>query len=453
MAGLDSIAGVGQAAEQLFLWGVLQQVIGALLQPYLTQLQEDVWKENPLVPNTPAELASMLVRGHIDENAAQSEAALSGLNAERFNRLVKSYGNPPGPEALAEALRRKLIPPGQVGDEEPSYYGGIAQGDLQNRWADLLIALDKRLPGPAEAIDAAIRNIHTGGDPKALYSLFGGDDSFFQFMVDLTGQGPTPVEAGVLLNRGIIPEDNPDANQPSFAQAVRESRFKDKWTAAYAALRFYRPPPRTITAMIREGTLTADQAVQRLKDYGVQDADIPLYTQKATHPAVQKAHDITEGEIIRLYEEKGINADVARKHLTDIGYADTDIDLILAAADLSYQRTLTNNYISAIKHAYTLRHIDVNGAVTRLDALGIAAQYRDTLLQIWNLEIEVGIKQLTVKQVGDLYGAKILTSEEAIAKFEQIGYSNEDAVLLQALNQPELQPGSNTTSGLSNPGQ
>lgn len=452
MPGLEDILKINSTAEQLFVWSVLGGIVQQALAPFLQSIANTVWEIDPDVPLTPAQLAGMVVRGHIDEGAAESEAKFSGTSPERFRRMVASYGNPPGPEALAEALRRGLIQMGHAGDEAPSYLGGISQGDLQNKWAPLIAALDARLPSPAEAIDAAIRNIHSAGDPKALYTLFGGDDKFFQFMVDLTGQGPTPVEAGVLLNRKIIPEDNPDPNQPSFKQAVRESRFKDKWADAYAGLRFYRPPPRTITAMLHEGRLTPEEANPLLADYGVRPEDLKLYTGQAEHQAVQRAHNITEGEIIRLYTERGIPAPEAKQLLTSIGYSERDTDLILTAADLEYQSKLATATIAAVKASYLHLHIDKNGAVIRLDRLGLAHEYRDSLIALWDLEIDTGVKQLTSKQVLDMWSVGLLNKDAAQVHLERIGYNKEDAGLLVALNDPAAPWINPPQSQLSNPG-
>lgn len=452
MPGLDSIIGLSSTAEQLFVWGVLQQVIGELIKPYLQALDNIVLSANPNVPLTPAFLAGAVVRGHIDESSAAAIAKKSGIPESDFHLMIESYGNPPGPQALAEALRRGFIPEGQAGDENPSFRGGISQGDLQNKWADVIQQLDLRLPTPTAVITAYIRSMLDESTAKELYQRYGGDPSGFQLEANITGEGPSPVEAGVLLNRGIIPEHGSGPDATSFDQAVAESRFKNKWAFAYAALREYRPPPRTITAMFREGSLTAELATQYLQDYGVTPQEIPLYVNNTIHQRVATAHSITEGEIIKLYGEKGISEAEAKQALKSIGYTDVDADHILAAEDLAYHSRLTTTWTSVLKTEFLRYHISDNDVVTRLDSLGVAAAYRDSLLEQWQIERRYGVKQLTAKQILDLFGSQLLNAQQATSKLQEIGYSAIDAGLLVALNDPNTVPGSGSIAGLSNPG-
>lgn len=452
MPGLDSIIGLSSTAEQLFVWGVLQAVITNLIQPYLQAEADKVWSENPLLPLSPAQLAGLVVRGHLSQDAAAAEAAKTGIDGERFDLMVKQYGNPPGPETLAEALRRGFIPQGQPGDEAPSYLGGIAQGDLQNKWAEVLTQLDVRLPGPTTAVEAAVRGMVDDSTARRLFVLFGGDPTQYDLEYNVAGQGPSPVEAGVLANREFIPWDGTGPNVTSFAQAVNESRFKNKWTESYRQLAVYLPPPRTVKAMLHEGSIDEATAIKYLKWYGVAPDAIPAYTGKSNKGAVQTAHGITEANILTLYRERGITQDEARQHLEAIGYSASDTDIILAAADLEYQARLSTATIAAIKAAYLHHHISRGDAITQMDAAHINATYRDSLLELWDLEILSGVKQLSAKQVLDMWSVGLLDRDAATLKLEQVGYSNEDAALLIALNDPNAPWLTQPPTQLSNPG-
>lgn len=450
MPGLDSIIGLSSTAEQLFVWGVLQQVIVNLIQPYLQAEQDKVWSENPLLPLSPAQLAGLVVRGHMTEADAAGEAAKSGIDSSRFHLMVEQYGNPPGPQTLAEALRRGFIPEGQPGDGSPSYEGGIAQGDLQNKWSGILKQLDLRLPGPTVAVTAAVRGMVSDSEARALFALFGGDPSQYDLEYNVAGEGPSPVEAGVLANRGIIPWDGTGPNVTSFAQAVNESRFKNKWVDAYKALAIYRPPPRTVTAMLREGSITESQAITYLQQYGVPADAIPAYTSKSHKSAVQTAHEITESNIITLYKERAITKEEATAHLVTLGYSQDDAALILTSAELQYQITLTNATMAAIRSAYLHHHITRGDAITQLDARGVNSQYRDSQIALWDLEIEVGLKQLTPKQILDFWSVNLIDKDTATLMLTQAGYSDRDAGLLVAFNDPNAPwltgPASNASS-------
>src|SRR5690242_8549738 len=112
MPGLDALAGVGGAAEQLFIWSVLSEIISHALAPYLQALDNRVLAANPNVPLSPAFLAGAVVRGHISEERATEIAKQSGVPPADFHTMVVSYGSPLPPEQLAAALRRGFIQPG-----------------------------------------------------------------------------------------------------------------------------------------------------------------------------------------------------------------------------------------------------------------------------------------------------------------------------------------------------
>jgi len=452
MPGIGDLLSIDSQFGQLFLWNVLGAVVTAALTPEITALLNQTNHEFPNNVISPEMLADFVVRGHQDQSSASDEAKSSGIGPERFDRLVRNSGNPPGPEALAEALRRQFIPESSGNDTQPGYIEGIRQSRLQNQWAEVIKKLDERLPGPENAVDAELRSMRSSEEARRLFSLFGGSIDQYQLLLDVAGAGPTPVEAGVLANRGIIPWDGTGATATTFQQAVAESRFKNKWESAYRQLAAYRPPPRTVTAMLREGSIDEQTATQYLQDYGVPAAALPAYLGKATKSGIQKAHEITEAEIIRLYTERGITQDEARQHLTDMRYSSADADLIIAAADLDYQSKLSTATITAIKGLYLHRHIDKNGAITYLDQVGVKATYRDSLLQLWDLEITAGVKSLTVKQISDYLSVGLLTADEALTKLKESGYSDTDAALIMAFVQGTDAFNTQTNSGAFNPG-
>lgn len=434
MPSLKDFKKLNSTAEQLFVWQVLGAFIAPLLEPFIRALTYQVNNLDPNAKLTPAELADMVVRGHLDHGKASDEANAAGINHERFGLLVKNAGNPPGPQQLAEALRRKFIPEDAGNDTSPGYLQGIRTSRIADQWAEVIKQLDTNLPGPTEAIIALVRSQIDAQGARDAYHQFGGDPQWFDLLFNNAGEGPTPVEAGVMANRGIIPWEGYGSDATSFQQAVAESRFRNKWQAAFRRLAEYRPPPRTITAMFREGSITQEQATQLLLEYGVKPALIPTYLTKAQKSAVQRAHELTESQILLLYAQAAITRDEAVHILTDHGYQAKDIDLILQAEDLKERIREENAAIAIVKTAYIKGRIDYNAAVGQLDAHHVIAGHRDYLLKLWELDREVGTRYLTAKQIIDAGNAGLLSADAVLSRLMATGYDRDDAALLVALD-------------------
>jgi hypothetical protein len=441
MAGnpLGEIFGSSEV-QQLFLWSVVSQLVNATLQPGFRAAEQFVNARDSNVPLSPAELATAQLRGHVQAAHAAAEAQKSGMNADNYAVLAASTGLPPGPQQLAEALRRGFIDEGSVGDSTPSYLAGIAQGDLRPEWAEVVKQLDTHLPSAIEAVNAAVRSILDRNTAQGLFEKFGGDAQYFQLLFDVTGEGPSPVEAGVLANRGIIPWEGTGADETSFAQAVAEGRTKNKWTEAYRALAVYYPPPRTTVAMWREGSIDTAQATRYLLQYGVPQELIPSYLTQVKKTTVTTAHQATEGEITRLYQEQAISRDEAANLLKSHGYSEQDIPIVLEYADLQVSLRHQQAVITPVHRLYTHGRIDANTAKTLLSSAEVPDTRSNYLLGIWELERSSGVKDLTVKEITEMWGAGLFDAQQALNKLMGIGYSPDDAALLIALYTPSGGP-------------
>jgi hypothetical protein len=67
MPSLGDLFGKGSAAEQLLVWGVLNNVLSALLSPALTELTYLVNEAATLNELDPSQLATAVVRAYLDK--------------------------------------------------------------------------------------------------------------------------------------------------------------------------------------------------------------------------------------------------------------------------------------------------------------------------------------------------------------------------------------------------
>ena len=79
-----------------------------------------------------------------------------------------------------------------------------------------------------------------------------------------------------MARRGIIPWDGEGAGVVSFRQAFLEGPWRNKWEPYFRSLADYIPPPRTVTAMVREGAMTDADALKWYRAAGLTQEALSL---------------------------------------------------------------------------------------------------------------------------------------------------------------------------------
>jgi hypothetical protein len=287
VAGITDLLGASGVIEQLLLWNVVGEVVTNLMSPAFNALSQDVLKAHPNVVITPDVLARAVSQTFMDKTAAQQEAAKSGLDASRFDVLLKlaqvrltpadlaeavlrSYqskgsaeheaalqgvtkdrfttltllaGDGIGPQQAASARRRGLIKDAGKGSDSTSFEQAIAESRLHDKWGEVLFELTRVLLSPADAADAVVRGFIPHHAGAKLAELNGVDAATFTTMVNLAGDAPSPTQLAEALRRGVIPEDSGNPSEPGFAQGIQQGRLADKWIPMIRALAQQWPTP------------------------------------------------------------------------------------------------------------------------------------------------------------------------------------------------------------------
>lgn len=300
MAGVGDLFGRRGEVEQLFLWGIVNQVIQALSDPAFTALRQDVNAAHPVTALDPATAADLAARGLLGRGESQAEAARSGIDATRFAQLrqlrqvrlspadlatavLRSYvsegdaqaqaapqgvtpamfavlrdlaGDAIGPQQAAEALRRKLIPEHGRGIGAVSFDQAIAESRLHDKWGPILAELSKAVLSPADAASAVVRNFLTPAQGRDTAALTGVDQATFDTLVHLSGDAPGPIQLAEALRRGLIAEGGTGPGAVSFQQGIAEGRLADKWAPVIRGLARLWPTPTDALDATVKGQLT-----------------------------------------------------------------------------------------------------------------------------------------------------------------------------------------------------
>lgn len=378
-------------------------------------------------PLSPADAASAAVRNFLPSDQAQAEAGKSGVDPAVFQTLVHLSGDAPGPQQLAEALRRGDIPATGTGPDSTSFQQGIAEGRLADKWTSTIKALAKIWPTPPLALDALLKGQLTETDAQALYEKLGGDPQFFQTLYDTRGNAPSPVEALQLANRGIIPWTGTGADVVSYEQAFKEGPWRNKWEPAFKALADYIPPPETVRTLLEQGAITHDQASKWWNAYGLPADTVQAYLNAANFNNTAATRGLTESSVLDMYYAQLTTRDDAAKLLSLFGVPAQNQDLMLAYVDMRRAIAAVNSAVSRIQALFVGRKISVSTASDALNRLKIPAATVDSIIQTWQLEASVNVKTLTESHIVDAWDYGIMNQATAQAELVAIGYTPYDA--------------------------
>jgi hypothetical protein len=437
--GLSDLFGGGGAVEQLFIWGVVNQVVSQVMGPTMNLITQKVNADNPTVPLSPADLAQLVVRNYIDNDEGQATSRLSGITGTDFNHLVALAGEAPAPGDLATALRRGIIAESGSGAGSTAFDQGIREGHLGDKWISVIKDLAVQWPSPTDALDALLEGQISQADAEDLYKKFGGDPQFFTMLFNTRGSAPTPDEAAVMANRGIIPWTGSGAGVVSFEQAFLEGPWRNKWLTPYRDAAQYYPPPRTITAMLKNGSLSVDQAMTLLQQQGLTQELAAAYVHDAQLSQNSADRDLTVSQVLDMYEAALISPDDATGLLVALNYSTDNAKLLLAYKDLQRAIATTNTAVSRIATLYIGHKISRSTAVSSLNTLNVPAAQVQEIIQLWDLQASVNVKTLTESQIVDAWFYQSITQDQAMNELEGIGYTPFDAwVLLSNKNKGPL---------------
>lgn len=369
--------------------------------------------DNPL---SPADLADMVVRGIKTEEDAAAEALQSGMSNDSFAAMVLDTGEPPGLMQMLEGYRRGFI-------DQATLETGIRQSRYRDQWIPLLEQLRYEPMSVADAVNAAIQNYLTPDEAAKIADQNGLTPGAITTLLDTAGEPLSRTEMSQLVNRG-------EATEADFEQAMRESRVKDKYIPFAYALRRKIPEAYQIVTALSHGALDTATAVNRLMDDGYNETDATILAKSGVgQKLTQHTANITTS-IVDAYENWLMPRSEAETMIESMGYDKQEADFILQGAAFRQVAKIVTQAVSNLHTRYIGHKISASEVSNDLDALGIPAQQRDTLLHMWLMEHDANVKTLTEAQVVKAAGLQLITADDATTRLVAMGYSETDAGLL-----------------------
>lgn len=457
MASFGETFGPGSTAYQLFIWSVVNQALNALLSPAFTELAQGVNEKAPVVAISPADVAHAVVRSYMADQDGQAEAAKSGVDAARFAILRDLAGVAPGPQQLAEALRRQAIPEAGAGADSISFEQGIRETDLLDKWTPVIKAISLLWPSPADIIDAVVKNQIPTADGESTYAQVGGDPRWYQLLVNVNGNPPAPTELLELAQRQLIPWHGTGPDATTFQQGIFEGRTKDKWEPLYELLNNYFPTVSEVVELYKWGQLDVPAATKLMSQRGLSADYAAKWIAYADANIIDAYRGLTEQAILAMLSLSYISDDQARTMLQATHHGPAAIDELISYGHI--QRTIqsANQAISRVGSLYQGRKITADSATTALTTLGVEPSAIPLIIADWDAIVNVNVKLLTAAEIASAWEFKIMDLGTATQELQNIGYTPYDAwVYLSIKNKAPLPdqpaPGPGAPLGAVTPG-
>lgn len=395
---------------------------------------------------SPPDAASAVVRNFLPHGQAASIAEKSGVDRETFDILTHLSADAPGPQQLAEALRRGLIGDHGRGADSTSFEQGIAEGRLADKWAPVIQGLSRIWPTPVDALEAGLKGQLSTKDARETFIRLGGDPQFYDWLLASQGDAPSPLEAASMAARGIIPWHGRGPDATSFDQAIREGRTRNKWTEPIRELSRYLPPPGEIITFLAHRAISTDHATKLLAQHDMAPEILAAYLNEAELTALSEYRGLTQSAVVDMYYGHLIDRGQAVMLLEVLHVTDKAAELLLDYADLRQVIASVQKSVQRIAGLFVGRKISVATAREALHRLGIPTTSVADIIDTWELQAQANVKTLTESQLVDAFYYGIIEQDIAMTELQAIGYTAYDAWVLLSNkvkgplpNQPERQ--------------
>ncbi|MGH8257863.1 MAG: hypothetical protein ACRET0_16800, partial [Steroidobacteraceae bacterium] len=440
----------GATLQQIFLWGIVSNIIGSSLQPFLVavtnQLNTSAVSAGIAVPVDASTIATAAGRGlNLGDpptvtvpDWAYTEAAKQGMSHEDIDLQASLIGLPPALQELFELYRRGDI---QLDDVRQ----GLREGDFRDDWIERTLGLAHAWLTPLDFVRAAVQAQLPYSDAQQWANKTGLDTStdvpldtagteatadMFGLAFSIAGRPPGPQELARMALRGIIPWQGTGAGQTTFQQGIAESDVKTKWTDALQALSVYVPPPRMVGTLLERGAITAAQAQQLWEQDGVPAALAAGYVYEAQQQHIGQDKLLALGEIKTGYYDGILSHDQAIGLLGDLGQTGEVATEILAIVDFRREIQSINAVVHHIESAYGARRLDATNAKAALEQVGIDSAQADQLLRTWEALRVAPLRVPSASEIGIAYKHGTITQPEALSELAALGYQPRDAVIV-----------------------
>jgi len=237
-----------------------------------------------------------------------------------------------------------------------------------------------------------------------------------------------------MLHRSVIDDTGLDT---LFKAADIAPNWRDKLKAIS-----YSVPTRVDTRrMFETGIIDETQVKRLLKDFGYNDIHaqsmLEWYIERKRERDNRDTNDtrnLTVGLITRAYINGIIEENVARSKLSELGFNNADISIIISDANARLDDDTVDNYTKLIRNRYLklAEKYYMDGAISESDTIqflqdaGLSLTEANGYIALLDLAKELDRKDAIIQQVKKLYVGYEITDAELQTILLQYGFSNNE---------------------------
>jgi hypothetical protein len=312
---------------------------------------------------------------------AITEAAGSGIDRERLAAMVGIVGLPPALGELLQLVNRDEI-------DTDDFYRGIAEGNTRNEWRDALLTLKRRILGPHEYAELALRGWIDDSARDAGAALSGMEPADTELLFNMLGRPLAVHQITTGLARGGTYGGVYEGVPEPFATGLRQSNVRPEWGNLAYANRYTIPSYFVLKAILTDGGMTADD----FANYG---------------------------------KELGWPPELAEKAAAAFGGG-------TKAASDPHVTKAENQLWTRLHSSYIADEATDAGVTPGLEAAGVASDAVPAVLALWGQERALIRKQLTAAQIKKAIGQTGKDAAWATARLLDLGYNPDDAATFLA---------------------
>ena len=216
--------------------------------------------------------------------------------------------------------------------------------------------------------------------------------------------------------------------------------YRDRAVYMLKALSFKDLNESTIKNLYQSGFISEKDAVAKLKELGYSDTDAELVFNSWGIDAVKEPKTLTKSEILKLYKYRQIDKNTAIGYLTQLGYPKDVADMLLATVDMQSKTESKELTQSKLEQAFINGVISGQEYLNKLLDLGYSKESAQILLEIAKKKKEPRELQIRKTTITRAYSLGVISKDKATKLLSEVGYSKDQITLILSIVDAEKKP-------------
>ena len=400
---------------------------------------------------TETELIEMRFRGIIDQDEYFFLMQSLGYAKKQAERLYEMRKN-----LLTATENLVAYWKGIISKEE--FESNMKKLGFDDKQIEIYEKINRFYPSPSDFIHFAVRDVYN----EAIVGKYGYDEEFPENIVeDVKKIGmdekwikyywrahwdlPSPTQGYEMLHRlnpdvlevrgrayeemGLKPEEI-KTDLDTIRELLKIADYPKYWRDRLIAIA-YSPITRVDLRRIYElGLIDRKELVARLQELGYTKSDAELLAVFFDTLKNQEMLDKVKSKLDDLYKAGKITKDEMKKYLENLGYSETEIDLLITYLDYEIREEKTKEQLKLIETLFRKGIIDIEEVRTKLRNLGIESNMIDYYLSLWTTKKVSYRKTLTKTDIENLYKKKLIDEQKCRELLKKLNYTDEAIDLL-----------------------